>query len=126
MRKSLSALGLGLSIHAYAATPNELLATYVAQAGQAAHVQKGEAFFKANHGREWACTSCHGLSPLEKGQHASTAKGIEPLAPASNLSRFTDAAKVEKWFRRNCKDVLGRECAASEKANVLAWLLTLR
>ena len=24
--------------------------------------------------------------------------------------RFADAAKTEKWFRRNCNDVVGREC----------------
>ena len=57
---------------------------------------------------------------------ASTDKAIEPLAPAVNPKRFTDSAKVEKWFRRNCKDVLARECSAGEKADVLAWLITLR
>ena len=51
---------------------------------------------------------------------------IEPLAPAFNAERFADTAKSEKWFRRNCNDVLGRECTASEKADVLAWLLTLK
>ena len=30
------------------------------------------------------------------------------LAPAFEPRRFTDAAKVEKWFGRNCNDVLGR------------------
>ena len=39
---------------------------------------------------------------------------------------ISDSAKVEKWFRRNCKDVLARECTAAEKADVLAWLMTLR
>ena len=37
-----------------------------------------------------------------------------------------DLAKTEKWFKRNCNDVVGRECSASEKANVLAWLLTVK
>jgi hypothetical protein len=48
------------------------------------------------------------------------------MAPAFNPQRFTDAAKVDKWFRRNCKDVLARECSAAEKADVLAWLLSLK
>ena len=112
--------------HALAATPAELLAGYTAQAGQPANAARGEAFFKASHGQEWQCTSCHGKSPLVGGRHASTDKAIEPLAPAANPKRFTDSAKVEKWFRRNCKDVLARECTAAEKADVLAWLMTLR
>jgi hypothetical protein len=60
------------------------------------------------------------------GRHAATGKDIAPLAPAANPMRFADAQKTEKWFRRNCKDVLGRECSAAEKADVLAWLMTLK
>jgi hypothetical protein len=52
-----------------------------------------------------------------------TAKVIAPLAPAANPQRFTDPGKAEKWFRRNCKDVLTRECSAAEKADLLAFLL---
>ena len=117
---------LFVSLNAWAATPAELLAGYIAQSGQAASAAKGETFFKASHGQEWQCTSCHGKSPTVGGRHASTDKAIEPLAPAANAKRFTDSAKVEKWFRRNCKDVLARECTAAEKADVLAWLITLR
>ena len=51
---------------------------------------------------------------------------IEPLAPAFNAERFTDQAKVDKWLRRNCKDVFSRECTAPEKADVLAYLLSLK
>ena len=114
------------SLQAMAATPAELLAGYTAQAGQPANASKGEAFFKASHGQEWQCISCHGKLPTSGGRHAITDKAIEPLAPAANAKRFTDSAKVEKWFRRNCKDVLTRECSAAEKADVLAWLMSLR
>lgn len=117
---------LFVSLNSWAATPAELLAGYVAQSGQPANAAKGETFFKASHGQEWQCTSCHGKSPTVGGRHASTDKAIEALAPATNAKRFTDSAKVEKWFRRNCKDVLARECTAAEKADVLAWLITLR
>jgi uncharacterized membrane protein len=117
---------LFVSLNTSAATPTDLLAGYVSQSGQSANAFKGEDFFKVSHGQKWQCTSCHGKSPTVSGRHASTDKAIEPLAPAVNTKRFTDSAKVEKWFRRNCKDVLARECTAAEKADVLAWLLTLR
>ena len=28
-------------------------------------------------------------------------------------------AKTEKWFRRNCNDVIGRECSRAEKADMI-------
>ena len=123
----VSALAASLTlITAHAATPQELLAGYGAQAGAPASAARGEKFFAQTHGREWSCTSCHTAKPTAAGRHASTGKPIEPLAPAANPQRFTDAAKTEKWFRRNCNDVLGRECSAGEKADVLAWLGTLK
>lgn len=111
---------------AQAATPAELLAGYTAQAGAPAQAARGQAFFTGKHGREWACASCHGAVPTQTGKHAGTGKVIQPLAPAFNPQRFTDESKAEKWFRRNCNDVVGRECTPAEKADVLAWLLTLK
>ena len=111
---------------ASAATPAELLAGYSAQAGAAASPERGRAFFTGRHGREWSCSSCHGVTPMQEGKHASTGKVIAPLAPAAQAERFTNPAKTEKWFRRNCNDVVGRECTAGEKADVLSWLLTLK
>lgn len=111
---------------AQAVTPADQLAGYTAQAAAAASPQRGQAFFTSRHGREWSCSSCHGATPTQQGKHASTGKAISPLAPAFNAERFTDAAKTEKWFRRNCNDVMGRECAPAEKADVLSWLLTLK
>lgn len=115
-----------LCLPALAATPAELLATYSAQAGAPAVASRGESFFQATHGKEWSCASCHGQLPLQPGKHAATGKTIGALAPAANPQRFSDPAKVEKWFRRNCNDVLGRECTPGEKADVLAWLMTLK
>jgi mono/diheme cytochrome c family protein len=117
---------LACAVAAQAATPAELLAGYTAAAGTPASAQRGQAFFTAHHGREWACAACHGAPPTQAGKHAATGKPIQPLAPAFNPQRFTDAAKSEKWFRRNCNDVLGRECSAAEKADALAWLVTLK
>ena len=111
---------------AHAATPAELLAGYSAQAGSAAVPTRGQQLFTARHGTEWSCSSCHGAVPTQTGKHASTGKPIGAMAPAFNPERFSDAAKAEKWFRRNCNDVMGRECSAAEKADVLSWLLTLK
>ena len=92
----------------------------------AGEAPRGERFFTERHGREWACATCHGAVPSGEGKHAVTGKPIAPLAPAFNAQRLTDPAKTEKWFRRNCNDVVGRECNAAEKADLLAWLLTLK
>ena len=115
-----------LSPVAHAASPAEQLAGYTAQAGAPAVPARGQSFFTTTHGREWSCASCHGTVPTQTGKHASTGKPIGAMAPAFNPERFTDAAKTEKWFRRNCNDVLGRTCTAAEKADVLAWLMTLK
>jgi hypothetical protein len=115
-----------LSGFTLAATPSELLAGYTAQAGGPAQAARGQAFFTTNHGKEWSCSSCHGAVPTQTGKHAATGKPIGAMVPAFNAERFTDAAKTEKWFRRNCNDVVGRACTAAEKADVLAWLLTLK
>jgi len=111
---------------AWALTPAEMLAGYAQAAGQAPQAVRGQQFFDATHGKEWRCSTCHTKQPAAEGTHASTRKAITPLAPAANPKRFTDSAKTEKWFRRNCNDVLGRECTAAEKADVLAWLISLK
>lgn len=111
---------------AHAATPAELLAGYASQAGAPGVPARGQQFFTTTHGRDWSCASCHGPTPVQLGKHASTGKAIKPLAPAFETQRFSDSAKVEKWFRRNCNDVAGRECSAREKADVMAWLVSLK
>jgi cytochrome c553 len=117
-----------LSTHAQAAdtTPAAQLQRWSAQAGAAGSVAQGQVFFNSRHGAEWSCASCHGTPPTAQGEHANTGKLIAPLAPAFNAKAFTDTAKVDKWFRRNCNDVLSRECSAAEKADVLAYLNGLR
>lgn len=117
---------LGTASIAHALTPSEMLNEYSAKAGRTPSVEKGKQFFTTKQGREWSCSSCHGELPTQTGKHASTGKEIKPLAPAFNPERFTDSTKTEKWFRRNCNDVVGRECSAAEKADVLAWLLTIK
>ena len=129
-RRWLVALVAGASLvpAAYAITPAELLAEYTAKAGAPAQPERGQRFFNTNFGRDfgWSCGSCHGAVPTQAGADELTKKKIGPMAPAFNAARFTDRAKVEHQFRLNCKDVVGRECTAAEKADVLSWLLTLK
>ena len=118
----------GLAVQpAFAETPAEILASIQKEAaGQGFSAARGESFFKAKHGKEWSCVSCHTDNPAAPGKHADTGKDIKPLAPSANAERFTDRAKVEKWFKRNCNDVLGRVCTPLEKGDVLSYLLTVK
>lgn len=53
-------------------------------------------------------------------------RSIIARCPAVALLASADAVPAaHKWFRRNCNDVMGRECTTVEKADVLSWLLTL-
>jgi hypothetical protein len=133
MRVAIPVLALGLfATVAVAEAPRDFLRDFERGArSQSASfagfsAQRGEHFFNTAHGREWSCSSCHTRSPSSGGRHAKTDKPIAPLAPAANAERFTRSDKVEKWFRRNCKDVLGRECTPLEKGDVLTYLLSIR
>jgi len=111
--------------HAADTSAARQLERWSAASGAPRDAERGRIFFTSRHGGEWSCASCHRDAPLTPGRHASTGKAIDPIAPAANPAAFTDTARVDKWFRRNCKDVLGRECSAREKADVLAYLLGL-
>jgi cytochrome c peroxidase len=109
-------------------TPAALLADYSSKAGTTASAERGQKLFNTNFGREfgWSCATCHGAVPTGNGRHEISEKLIRPLAPAANAARFTDRSQVEFYFKLNCKDVLGRECTNAEKADVIAWLMTLK
>lgn len=116
---------------ALAETPVEVLAAIKVEASatpgfQGFSAAHGESFFKTKHLHDLSCSSCHTVNPAAEGKHAETGKLIKPLAPAANAERFTDMKKVKKWFKRNCSDVLDRECTAQEKGDVLAYLLTVK
>lgn len=130
-----SVLGFGCTVMAsvcLAETPQNFLESYAQEAkaqnpgfkGFSAIV--GERFYKAQHGGEWRCSSCHTDNPAAVGKHVVTGKLIQPMSPNVNPERFSDAAKVNKWFKRNCNDVLKRECTAEEKGNVLTYLLSVK
>jgi hypothetical protein len=125
MKLLLAIFSLGFFGVTLAATPQDFLKTYESQSSKAS-ASRGEQFFNAKHGKEWSCASCHENPPNHDTKHIVTGKVIKPLAPSANPARFTDEAKVDKWFKRNCNDVLGRECTAQEKADVLAWLISIK
>jgi len=82
----------------------------------------GQGLWQKVGGEGRTCATCHGKDLRQAGRHATTQKLIEPMAPSVNAARFTDAAKVEKWFLRNCKWTWGRECSAQEKGDLLQYL----
>ncbi len=73
-----------------------------------------------------SCSSCHTDSPKNPGKHAKTNKVIEPMSPSANPKRFTDAAQVEKWFKRNCNDALARACTTQEKGDFMTYVLSIK
>jgi mono/diheme cytochrome c family protein len=119
---------------AQAATPIELLTAYRAEAvrstpGYQPSAEAGRRLYHHRFGvseQMPACASCHTDNPADAGRHAVTNKAIQPLAPVANAERFTDPAKVEKWFRRNCTEVVGRACSAAEKADFIAFVMGVR
>ena len=125
-------LGLCLPCGLVAAeTPQQVLATYVSEAGKgfSPSAQRGEAFFRkrfAQSEKMPACTSCHTDNPKNTGQHAVTGKSIKPMAPVANAQRLTDMGKVEKWFKRNCQEVVARPCSAQEKADFVLFLSSVK
>ncbi len=107
---------------------SQLIAQFAAEAGSTPSAARGETLFTSRHtgGKPEtpSCTTCHTTNLRGTGK-TRAGKVIEPMALSANPQRFTDSAKVAKWFRRNCNTVLGRECSAGEKADVLAWLSSI-
>ena len=134
MKKCFAACLLLASLSVLAETPQQMVQSYVAEAGATksgfnASAERGKTFFHqrfANNDKMPGCTSCHTDTPTGQGRHAITGKQIRPLAVSANAERFTDPAKVEKWFGRNCKEVVGRACTPAEKADFVAYMSEVR
>lgn len=101
---------------AKAETPG--FAGFSAERGKTLHTQN----FTGGKPDTPACTSCHGKDPRGTGK-TSTGKSIDAMAVSVTPARYTDPAKVEKWFKRNCTEVLGRVCTAQEKGDWLSFML---
>ncbi len=87
---------------------------------------RGQALFATRHGggkpKTPACSTCHGAAPEDAGK-TRAGKRIEPMAVSRSPARYTDAKKVAKWFRRNCKSVLGRVCSPIEKGDFITFMI---
>lgn len=106
-----------------------ILAGYASQAGVSSFsADAGRALFMSqNTGGKAAtpsCSTCHTTDPTAQGR-TRVGKVIAPMAVSRSPDRFTDAEKVEKWFGRNCRSVLGRECTPEEKGNYIAYMMSL-
>ncbi len=124
-------LALSLSSTSFAGPRDDLLAHYASAAKAADPAFAG---FSAARGKALylqtftggkpatpSCTSCHGKDPRASGQ-TLTGKSIEPVALSASSTRYADPVKVEKWFKRNCTEVMGRECSAREKGDWLSFM----
>ena len=74
-------------------------------------------------GKPQNCATCHSANLKQDGKHIRTGKKIKAMAPSANPKRFTEVKKIKKWFKRNCKWTIGRECSAQEQANILSFLI---
>ena len=128
-RKALVAATVLLAVPASADTPESLMRGYAEQARTTSASYAGPSPAAGRRlfhqqPRDWSCATCHTNQPVATGRHAITGKTIAPLSPVANRERFRDAAKVEKWFKRNCTDTLGRLCTSAEKADLISFLLS--
>ncbi len=124
----ISLLLLAGAAPALAETPQQLLSAYAAEAGSGykPSAERGKELFTKKWGVSAdmpSCTTCHTSDMNAAGKHVITGKVIEPLSPTANPERFTSAKKVAKWFKRNCNEVLGRECTAAEKADFIGFAI---
>ncbi|HRW60004.1 MAG TPA: DUF1924 domain-containing protein [Defluviicoccus sp.] len=87
---------------------------------------RGEVLYRGPHAggnpQTPACASCHTADPRMPGRNVKSGRPIEPMAVSVEPSRFTDAADVERRFRRDCQNVLGRPCTAQEKGDFITFL----
>ncbi|MES9901233.1 MAG: DUF1924 domain-containing protein [Sedimenticola sp.] len=105
----------------------QLESNYLGLGAKAFSAARGEAlwnrvFVDAKSGKERRCGSCHTDDLTKEGRHARTRKLIKPMARSVNPKRLTNVKKIEKWFKRNCKWTVGRECTPQEKGDLLALL----
>ncbi len=123
------ALCAALSAHIAAAdVVDDLLNTYQAAGAKDFSAGNGDDLWHQSHhdpeqaGKTRSCVTCHGEDLRAKGKHVRTGKVIDPMAPSVNKERLTDAKFIEKWLKRNCKWVVGRECTPQEKGDLLSYL----
>ena len=108
----------------------DMFTEYKSQGVTVTDVKRGEAlwnkeFKNEKTGKMRSCTNCHGVDLTQAGEHVRTGKLIKPMAPSAYGKRYSDVRKIKKWFKRNCKWTVGRECSAQEQADILSYLQKL-
>ncbi|MEJ2181638.1 MAG: DUF1924 domain-containing protein [Gammaproteobacteria bacterium] len=111
-----------------ASVTNNLLSEYQQQGAQQPNPDNAKKMWTQKYqdnkaGKARSCATCHTDNLRKIGKHVRTSKAIEPLAPSINSERLNDAKKIEKWFKRNCKWTIGRECSPQEKSDFLIYIL---
>lgn len=123
----VAAFGAALASPALAGPREDIIAGFMAQGAGPANPANGKKMYEGTYGTGKPdtpkCTTCHGATAQQGGQ-TRTGKAIEPMAVSRTAARFTDKKKVDKWFRRNCSSVIGRECTAQEKVDFISFLMT--
>lgn len=122
----MASLALGGSV-SLADTVDERLASYQAEGAGPFDAARGESMWNGSYTHAKAekprsCATCHTDNLKASGQHARTGKAIEPMAPSVNVKRLTETREIEKWFGRNCKWTMGRDCTAQEKGDFLSYI----
>ena len=128
MKIILIAFSVFFYAHAMAGPIDSLLNTYQGQGAGDFDAVRGKEFWQKKYAfskepKSRNCQTCHGEKLTEAGKHVQSGKPIKPMSPVVNVERLTDIKKIEKWFKRNCKFTLGRECTPQEKGDVLAFLI---
>jgi mono/diheme cytochrome c family protein len=133
-RRAAMALVLLASV-SFAGATDDILSGYLKEAQKTDKSLKdfdpslGEDFYHAKQtlkdGKTVSCSTCHMPDPKLSGK-TSAGKSIAPMAVSVNPKRFTDKEKVEKWFKRNCKDVYKRLCTAAEKGHFIKYLQSVK
>ena len=109
-------------------SPNSLLDFYASQAKTSDpgftgfSAERGEHLFRTKFStgkpNTPSCTTCHTPDPRKTGQ-TRAGKDIEPMAGSVNPKRYSNQEKTEKWFGRNCNNVLSRGCTATKRVTSL-------
>ena len=106
-----------------AGTVSGLLEGYQgAGAGPFSATRGGELWQRPGTDSTRRCSTCHGIDLGQGGRHKRTGKPIAAMSPAVEPKRLSDAKKIEKWLRRNCKWTWGRTCTAQEKGDLLSYI----
>ena len=107
----------------------QLLAGYQSAGAAEFSAERGKSMWTQTYadqqsGKPISCSTCHSDNLKQAGAHIRTGKRIEPMAASANAEGLNDPKKIEKWFLRNCKGTLGRECTVQEKGDFLSYFMS--